>query len=316
MRQHTVATPYAVGDVHFYTTEIGGESILFDTGPPNPEALHFLRSQVNLKKLSYIFITHCHADHYGLVEYLSHHTFATIILPKRDVLKFQHHEARMATMQQLIREQGFDERQVGLFREVIETNMVSPKLPARYEIAEESRIPASLGITVLPCPGHSQSDLVYICGDEAVSGDVLLENVFQVPLLDADLETFSGRYRNYDAYCATVRRLPRLFGLRIYPGHRNSVASVEATLLWYIRKILERARRLRSLSAEGSPDFMSVLQRLCGEQFSDLFVVYLKVSEVIFLRDFLADPGLLKGALEEIGLYVEVREMFEAVTVG
>lgn len=316
MRQHSIATPYAVGDVHFYTTDIGGESVLFDTGPPTPEALHFLRSQVNLKKLGYVFITHCHADHYGLVEYLSHHTFATIVLPKHDVLKFQNHEARMVALQQMIREQGFDERQVGHFREMLETNMVSPKLPARYEIAEESRVPASLGITVLPCPGHSQSDLVYICGNEAVTGDVLLENIFQVPLLDVDMTTFNGRFRNYDAYCKTLLSLPRLAGLSIQPGHRNAVASVEATVIWYVRKVLERARRLRTLSEEGAPDFMSVLQRFCGEEFNDLFVVYLKVSEIMFLRDFLAEPGLMQKSLLEIGVYPQVKEAFEAAAGG
>lgn len=313
MRQHTIATPYAVGDVHFYTTDLQGESVLFDTGPSTPEALHYLRSQVNLKKLGYIFITHCHADHYGLVEYLSHHTFATIVLPRRDVLKFQHHEARLVALQKLMREQGFDERQVGLLREMLESTTATPKLPTRFEIAEESRVPASLGIEILPCPGHSQSDLVYIVGNEAVSGDVLLQNLFQVPLLDADLETFSGRFRNYEAYCRTLRALPRLAGLQINPGHRGAVDSVEETVVWYVRKMLERARRLRTLSAEGHADFMSVLQRICGEEFKDLFVVYLKASEIVFLRDFLEEPESLRGALQEVGIYARVREPFEAV---
>jgi len=314
MRQHTITTPYLVGDVHYYTAEINGESILFDTGPPTPEALHHLRSEVNIKKLSYVFITHCHADHYGLVDHLSHHTIATILLPRRDVLKFTHHQRRMEVMQQLIREQGFDERHVNLFRQVIENNMVTPKLPARYEIAEESKIPASLGIEVIPCPGHSQSDLVYLCGDDVVSGDVLLHNVFQIPLLDADLDTLAGRFDNYGAYCQTLLQLPRLAGKRIHPGHRGSVDGVEATIVWYVRKMLERARRMRALSHTDGIDLMQIVHRLFGETFGDIFVVYLKVSEIMFLRDFLADPDLLRNSLARIGLLDEVRETFEALT--
>ena len=37
MHQHTVQTPYMVGEVHFYSAELNGELVLFDTGPPTPE---------------------------------------------------------------------------------------------------------------------------------------------------------------------------------------------------------------------------------------------------------------------------------------
>lgn len=309
MRQHTVATPYLTGDVHFYTTEIRGETVLFDTGPPTAEALHYLRSEVNLKKLDYVFVTHCHADHYGLVDYLGHHTQARIVLPRADVLKFRHHQRRMELMGELIRGQGFDAQHVELFRKVIEDHGVSPRLPEHFEIAEESALPGELGIEVLPCPGHSQSDLVYLCGDDAVTGDVLLRNVFQVPLLDADLDAFSGRFNNYEAYCHTLLRLPRLAGKRIHPGHREFVEGLEPTVLFYIRRLLERARRVRSIGS-GDFDMLALLKRLFGETFEDVFVVYLKVSEIVFLRDFLDNPGLLRGALEEIGLFDQVRAAY------
>ena len=42
MRQLTVNTPYMVGEVHFYLTEIRGELTLFDAGPPTDEAWAFL----------------------------------------------------------------------------------------------------------------------------------------------------------------------------------------------------------------------------------------------------------------------------------
>lgn len=310
MRQHTIATPYLVGDVHFYTTEIGGETVLFDTGPPTPQALHYLRSEVNLKKLGFVFVTHCHADHYGLVDYLCHHTQATIVLPRQDVLKFRHQQRRLELMGEMIRAQGFDERHVALFRKVIEDDKVTPALPTRYEIAEESAVPASLGIEVLACPGHSQSDLVYLCGDAAITGDVLLRNVFQVPLLDVDLDSLSGRFRNYDAYCHSLLQLSKLRGKQIHPGHREFVDDLDATILYYVRKLLERARRIRTLATDGRFDMLALLNRLFGDTFEDVFVVYLKVSEILFLRDFLDDPGLLRGGLEEIGLFDQVRPAF------
>lgn len=310
MRQHTIATPYLVGDVHFYTTEIGGETVLFDTGPPTPEGLHYLRSEVNLKKLGYVLVTHCHADHYGLIDYLCHHTQATILLPRQDALKFRHQQRRLELMGEMIRAQGFDERHVTLFRQVIEDDKVTPALPSRFEIAEESELPQRLGIEILPCPGHSQSDLVYLCGDEAVTGDVLLRGIFQVPLLDVDLDGLGGRFRNYDAYCHTLLRLPQLRRKHILPGHRDYVDGLDETVLFYLRKLLERARRIRTLGDAEGFALLPLLKRLFGDSFEDVFVVYLKVSEILFLRDFLDDPGLLRGALEEIGLFEPLRAPF------
>lgn len=315
MQQHTVPTPYMVGDVHFYTTEINGAAVLFDTGPPTPQGIAALRQQVNLDRLDFVFVTHCHADHYGLVDFLANSSPARILLPGRDVLKFRHHRQRLETIQQLIRDQGFTEAQVPRFRQLLEDNMVTPALPSRYEVVEESDAPGRLGLTLLPCPGHSQSDLVYLYQDLAITGDVLLQNIFQVPLLDADLDTFAGRFRNYEAYCRTLRSLPRLRGLRILPGHRYTIDGVDQTVLFYIRKILERARRIRTLSAGQAVDMMEIVRRLFGDSFADLFVVYLKVSEIVFIQDFLAEPQRLRDSLEAIDLFPEVASAF-ATAVG
>ena len=59
-----------------------------------------------------------------------------------------------------------------------------PPFPENYLVAEHD-LPERLGIEVLACPGHSQSDLVYAGADWAVTGDTLLKGIFQSPLLDA-----------------------------------------------------------------------------------------------------------------------------------
>ena len=82
--------------------------------------------------------------------------------------------------------------------------------PSSFLVAEND-LPERLGIEVLACPGHSQSDLVYVGEDWAVTGDTLLRGVFQSPLLDVDLET-GGRFKNYEAYCSTIVKLAGLNG--------------------------------------------------------------------------------------------------------
>ena len=58
--QHTINTPYMVGPVHCYTTEVNGELVLFDTGPPTSSAEHYHTKHIDLASLKYVFITHCH----------------------------------------------------------------------------------------------------------------------------------------------------------------------------------------------------------------------------------------------------------------
>jgi hydroxyacylglutathione hydrolase len=43
MDKHTLDTPYPVGPVHFYTCELKGDIIMFDTGPYTFLALDYVK---------------------------------------------------------------------------------------------------------------------------------------------------------------------------------------------------------------------------------------------------------------------------------
>jgi len=300
MRKHTVHTPYMVGEAHFYSTEIDGELVLFDTGPPTPEGEAFLQRCIDLPRLRHVFITHCHVDHYGLARFIAERSDAEVYIPRKDALKLRNHERRLAHIEEELGGMGFSRDEIGRFQQIAAQNRIFPGVPERFRIVEESAEPGRLGIGVLPCPGHSQSDLVYLVKGCAVTGDILLRGIFQAPLLDIDLENFSGRFRNYEAYCATLRKLPQLRGREILPGHRHSVESLGATILFYVGKLCERAERLRQYPRD-LPVRM-LLDRLFGDTLADPFVAYLKASEIVFMRDFLDEPDRLRGALAAIGL--------------
>ena len=311
MRQHTVQTPYMVGEVHFYSTELNGDLALFDTGPPTPEGEAALVEAVDLTRLKYLFITHCHVDHYGLANLVLEKGDAQVYIARTDAIKFSRHTERMARMAELLDQYGFDDTFVRQLRESFERNKVFPTAPERYCIVEESPELAGLGIQWLACPGHSQSDLVYLVGDHAVTGDILLRNIFQAPLLDVDLETFQGRFRNYDVYCASLLKLAGLRGQRIMPGHRRYVDGVDEAIIFYVTTLLERAtqvRPLRHLSLTG------VIDQLFHGRLTEPFFVYLKASEIVFMWDFLDNPGLLAASLERIGLFDQVAGLYAAAT--
>jgi glyoxylase-like metal-dependent hydrolase (beta-lactamase superfamily II) len=314
MRQHTIQTPYMVGEAHFYTTEIDGDLVMFDTGPATPEALAYLTAQVDLDRLKYLFITHCHVDHYGLAAQIAEHSSTAILLPRMDAVKFRRHGERLLQIEKLLIDCGFDDEYLEQLRGTFTRHKVFPTVPDRYEIVEDSDLPRRLGISWLTCPGHSQSDLVYLCEGYAITGDILLREIFQAPLLDVDLATFAGRFSNYDAYCASLVKLRSLEGYQILPGHRGYVVSLDEAIVFYVSKLMERSRQVRRFAGTGS--VREVIRALFGTGFTDPFFVYLKASEIVFMRDFLAEPEKLRHALERIGLFGQVGGLYADVTDG
>jgi hydroxyacylglutathione hydrolase len=310
MQKHTITTPYMVGAVHVYTTVLQGELVLFDTGPYTPGALEYLRTHIDLAKLKHVFITHCHVDHYGLTDFICRNSDAQIYIPRKDAIKFRNHDRRLEHIHDLLLSYGFAEKFIREVRSTVGNNGIFPPLPQHYQIVEESEVPRHLGISYLSCPGHSQSDLVYRVGDCCMSGDVLLRTIFQAPLLDVDLDTFKGRFRNYDAYCTSIVKFKDLYGCRVLPGHGEEIESLADTILFYIGKLLERAGRLRGYSHWPIDE---ILRDLFGDRPMEPFTTYIKISEIIFMRDFLENPNKLREALEAIGLFPKVRDQFAAL---
>ncbi|MFC1832162.1 MBL fold metallo-hydrolase, partial [Thermodesulfobacteriota bacterium] len=178
--QHTVETPYMVGPVHCYTLDYGEELVLIDTGPPTEAGRTFLEDHLDLSRLRHVIVTHCHIDHYGQAAWLAQVSDAKIYLPRLDILKNEQLDRRLSIMFTLIADLGFDDAYLELLRELFTKSSLMPLLPDRYLVAEKD-LPAHLGIEVIGCPGHSQSDLVYSGNGWAVTGDILLRGVFQSP---------------------------------------------------------------------------------------------------------------------------------------
>ncbi|MFK5926080.1 MAG: MBL fold metallo-hydrolase [Desulfuromusa sp.] len=304
--QHTINTQYVVGPVHCYSAEIGGDLVLFDTGPPTAEAKQYLQTHLELDRLKYVIVTHCHIDHYGLVNWLEHETDATIYLPFRDHLKIVRHTERLELMYDLLLQIGFEPTFLERFRVSMNDGTVFPPLPEKFQIIEED-LPPQLGLTALPCPGHSQSDIVLMGDDWAITGDVMLQGIFQTPLFDVDLLT-GERFRNYAAYCDSLAKLVTLRGKHILPGHRETIDSVDSCLLFYVSKLLVRAARINKLPMNMTAAEM--VMKLFKDDTQHPFVSYLKASEVVFLRDFLAEPDLLRNVLVDIGLFSQVADNF------
>ena len=307
--QHTIDTPYMVGPVHCYSGTVAGEPVLFDTGPPTPGAERYLRENIDLASLRHVIVTHCHIDHYGLAHWLEKNSNATIYLPYRDCLKISRHDRRMKEMYDLLFSLGFSREYLADLQRIFDSGVLFPPYPKNFKVAETD-LPARLGITVVNCPGHSQSDLVYTAEDWAVTGDTLLRGIYQSPLLDVDLEE-GGRFNNYEAYCSSIVKLAGLKGRRVLPGHRVH-ADVEETILFYIEKLLIRVEQLRPLKDE--KNLLVLIDKLLDGRIQDTFHLFLKASEVVFMQDLLEAPEMFRQALEKIGLFGRVEKLYHSAT--
>jgi hydroxyacylglutathione hydrolase len=312
LTQHTISTPYMIGPVHCYTGRLDGELVLFDTGPPTPDGRRYLQENVDLDNLKHILITHCHIDHYGQAGWLEENCDAALYLPYRDGLKIAKHDQRIEEMSGLLAGLGFDAAYLDKMRRIFDSGALFPPFPKHFLMAEKD-LPERLGIEVLSCPGHSQSDLVYVGEDWAVTGDTLLRGVFQSPLLDVDLES-GGRFKNYEAYCRTLVKLAGLTDKKVLPAHRYHVRSIRNVLLFYIEKLLQRAGQLGQYR-EGK-NIMLLIEKVLNGRALDIFQIYLKASEIVFMKDFLEQPYLLHRALQEIGLYDDVAELFNSAVIN
>jgi 2,4-dienoyl-CoA reductase (NADPH2) len=308
--QHTLQTGYMVGPVHCYSAILNGELVLFDSGPPTEAAKEYFRSALDLPRLRHVIMTHCHIDHYGLAHWLEQESDATIYLPYRDSLKVERHDERLEKQSTLLLDIGYGQDFADSFMLSMNDGTTFPEFPQQYRIVEDE-LPENLGLETLSCAGHSQSDLVYATADWAVTGDVLLRGVFQSPLLDVDLET-GKRFRNYDAYCATIGKLAKLRGRRILPGHRKDVDSVDAPILFYLDKMLTRAAAL--IPYRDSGNVAEIVRQLFGERLEKAFHIYLKASEIVFLLDFLEAPEQLRSVLEQIDLFETVADKYREAT--
>ncbi|MDH5541754.1 MAG: MBL fold metallo-hydrolase [Nitrospinota bacterium] len=308
--KHSITTPYHVGVVHIYTCEINGNLILFDTGPPTITGREYLKKNIDMKRLKYLFITHCHPDHFGQMKFIEQSSDATIIVSKYDSYKYESPFKHLFLFYSFFRQLGFPLFLHILSNAGLTSFFFSGKFSNKYKLLEESgEILDSLGIRYVRCPGHSQSDIIYLLNGYAISGDVILREIFTAPLLDTDYESFSGRFRNYDAYCSTISKLKNIEKMTFLPSHRDYIDSVDNRIIYFVEKLLSRAETAAPI-LKANDSIYQAAEILFPLTKKLSFIFFIKVSELVFIDDFIKNPNLLAEALKKNGLFEVVENKF------
>jgi len=294
IKKHTLQTPYPVGPVHFYTYETDKHTLIFDTGPRTEEASEYLSKTFVNSKQKYLFITHCHVDHYGMLDFFEKRDDTEIFISKYDLFKFDKVDERLENLKRLLAREGFPEDIISAVEGSLSHFTYYVPFPRRYHILEENeKEVAELGVTFERCPGHSQSDILYKINSNAVSGDIILRNIFQTPLLDMDFNDVTRRFRNYDAFVNTAIKLKALKNYNFLPGHRDYIDSVDERLRFYVNKVKDRAAFLHGICTDCS--VFDVVKNIVDDPIKNPFTAYIKASETFFIKDYLESPEKLNS---------------------
>jgi len=304
---HCLNTHYAIGPVNCYSLESADGLILIDCGVPNEETKGYYQESLDLSRLRHILVTHGHNDHYGLAAWLAAKSGARVYFPYRDYLKTQHRDDYLRLLGDIMQGIGFSTHYYQRLLAIITHPANFSAFPKELSAVERD-FPGNLGVDFIACPGHSQSDLIYLTGDYAITGDTLLPGVFQTPVLEVDMEN-GGRFNNYEAYCQSLVKLATLEGRRILPGHGQKPESVREAQLFYVRKLLQRAGRLRPWRQEAN--ISHIISEMFADGMKETFSVFLKAAELLFIQDFFREPERLAVSLRQIDLYDEVEELFD-----
>jgi hydroxyacylglutathione hydrolase len=300
MQKHSVPTPYLVGDVKVYTFEVNGHLILFDTGPPTDVARQFLKDNINLDRLKYVFITHWHPEHCGLAAFLEKETTAEIIISKYEAEKLSHPERHTLQMSNLLPSLGFGEDAVEQQREVSRWLKAMAPTPENYRVLEESQdVLDALGLSYFYSPWHGGCDVIYMLQNYAISGDTVLKGIFSCPCIEVDFDdTSAGLFSNYASLCDAISQLKKIERYSFLPSHRDPVESVDAWIEFFVTKLIERSRALAPLLQSGNSVYQATVKYF-GKKVEKRFHLYIKASEVALCHDFLNAPELLIRALEK-----------------
>ena len=300
MIKFTVNTDFSVGAVHFYYIQSEGKNILIDTGPFSEETKKVFISYIDLLKLDYVFLTHIHIDHSGMIKFISKNSNARIFISEKDAYLLEKRDEWLGALSGIFSSLEFSSAFIAGVIATLNNLRSSIPVPERYEILEKQDILNSLGIDYIKAPYHSQSDVIYLIGRFAFSGDVLLRNIFQTPLIDIDYSNPWRRYNNFKAFCRALYHFKKLNNYTIMPGHNEYIVSVKDTVINYVGKMLNRLIKIKDKINKKS---LENLAEIVSKDKNDIHVKYLKASEIQFFKDFLEDPTELEMALNYLGIF-------------
>ncbi|MEC2182727.1 MBL fold metallo-hydrolase [Bacillus spizizenii] len=288
-----VPTPFAVGDVIVYLVK-GDALTLIDVGPNTKEAAAALQEQlaavnVKMSDIEQVVLTHHHADHAGLLDVFSDgievigHPFNEPYISRNQAYM----DWQKRFFQKLLPELGvpFD---TGKAEKLIRSAYAfSCTRSLTKTVREGMRIDGLEGWSVLEMPGHAESHIVLFHekSGRMLGGDLLLANSSSNPIIEAP-KAGGIRSKPLVDYQRSLRRLSELEPTIVFPGHGETITSVQALIEKRFDKQRNRTEDVRRMLDEKPMTAFQVCQQLFPAVYEK--ELFLTMSETAGHLDVLA----------------------------
>jgi glyoxylase-like metal-dependent hydrolase (beta-lactamase superfamily II) len=301
--------PYDSSPVNIYLVEDDPLTIV-DTGPNDPGSLAQLEQALadlgrRIEDLERVVITHQHIDHFGLASVIVERSGAEVcaidaVVPWLERYP-EHRKIEMSYRAMLMRRHGVPELLIApALESEARYQAWDPSVPVDHALSAEEVLEfADRRLTVIPRPGHSPFDTVFLDEQRGVlfAGDHLISHISSNPLITPDVDDLDGeRPRALMTYRDSLRATRAMPGVtEVLAGHGDRIADHRALIDERFADMDRRRGRIEAALDAGAQTAhqvaRSVWNRVAEEQ------PYLTLSEVLGYVDLLSDEGLVREEL-------------------
>ena len=305
-------TPFPVGPVNIYLVR-REEPILVDTGPNTDEAYDALVRGLNeagykISDIRHILITHGHLDHMGLLGRLldecQAQTYAHPVAVKRSREYDEDSESARRFYAGVMREAGAPADVI----ELVTSESASYRPYGAQVVIGHSLddLDEVLGYRVYHAPGHSPSDLLYVCEEKGytLTGDHILERMSPNPLIRRP-PPGQPRPKSLVELQQSLKRTRELELGWCLPGHGDPFRDYRGVIDSLLERHEQRSAKILSFLREEPLSAYEVTQRLFPELAPQH--LYLGLSVAIGHLELLETNGLVTaGRRDEVAVYAPV----------
>ncbi len=298
----TLPIPADMEHVHIFALVHHGKVSLFDAGLNTPEAVSGLEEALHTVGKSFrdvdrIFITHAHADHYGIAGLIREHSGASIHISAtgRLALREDRRGDLLLTMTKTFyRRHGLSEKEIAplapLFLEF-----------AKYAATLEADDCRDLGLSetvggktieVIPTPGHTAGHVCFFFREEGIllSGDHILPDITPNLSPDPHLPDF----RPLPSFLHSLALVQALPAAKTFPAHGAPFSDVKGRVEEIKEHHRERKDRILAAVQNGRDTTFLISQDIFGRNLGE-FDRFLAVNETYVHLIELEKEGRIKS---------------------
>jgi glyoxylase-like metal-dependent hydrolase (beta-lactamase superfamily II) len=295
----TIATPFAVGDVHCYLIR-DEKNVLVDCGHKSKDSYKQLKSALleqglKIKDIDEIWLTHGHPDHFGQAAILAEEAGAVTKGHRKERSNFAADD-NGKLFRDYFAHYGIPEKQIAMMVNQLDWLLQYQEAIEPDWIGEESKLSSGkLTFSVKHAPGHAPGHVVfYEQGGSGLifGGDVLLEHISTNALINFDPDT-GERNKSLMQYRKSLQWMKKKQGL-VLPGHGKQIENIQEVAGHHLDEQNNRFLHIMQLLAEAPKSLLQLSHQLFPDQLKQgaHFLVFSEIAGYL-------DWGKEKGTIAE-----------------